>query len=170
MSSPVLCSQVQVRGAFLLLMEIVRLLGLAETNLASEQEQLLLRLLVPVAKLYTGKQLWNRLISPECGMLATTELGRGVSDTAVRYLQGIPAGPVPALEAAAPAGPLSVSLRLHSHLLLLQVKTSLPQEMSRTQSCPSQQELLCGVEGWIFPSGTVDHDSSLHFAGFCRGC
>ncbi|NXC07466.1 ACD11 dehydrogenase, partial [Orthonyx spaldingii] len=48
--------EVQVRGAFLLLMEIVRLLGLAETNLASEQDQLLLRLLIPVAKLYTGKQ------------------------------------------------------------------------------------------------------------------
>lgn len=69
---PVLCSQVQVRGAFLLLMEIARLLGLAETNLASEQDQLLLRLLIPVAKLYTGKQVWNRWISPECGMLATT--------------------------------------------------------------------------------------------------
>ncbi|XP_014797618.1 PREDICTED: acyl-CoA dehydrogenase family member 11-like [Calidris pugnax] len=48
--------EVQVRGAFLLLMETVRLLGLAETNKASEQDQLLLRLLVPVAKLYTGKQ------------------------------------------------------------------------------------------------------------------
>ncbi|KAM7004467.1 acyl-CoA dehydrogenase family member 11-like [Passerculus sandwichensis] len=48
--------EVQVRGAFLLLMDIVRLLGLAETSLASEQEQLLLRLLIPVAKLYTGKQ------------------------------------------------------------------------------------------------------------------
>ncbi|KAM6339718.1 LOW QUALITY PROTEIN: acyl-CoA dehydrogenase family member 11-like [Alca torda] len=48
--------EVQTRGAFLLLMEIVRLLGLAETNMASEQEQLLLRLLIPVAKLYTGKQ------------------------------------------------------------------------------------------------------------------
>ncbi|XP_074410649.1 acyl-CoA dehydrogenase family member 11 [Zonotrichia albicollis] len=48
--------EVQVRGAFLLLMDIVRLLGLTETNLASEQEQLLLRLLIPVAKLYTGKQ------------------------------------------------------------------------------------------------------------------
>ncbi|NWI79912.1 ACD11 dehydrogenase, partial [Dryoscopus gambensis] len=48
--------EVQVRGAFLLVMEIVRLLGLAETNLASEQDQLLLRLLIPVAKLYTGKQ------------------------------------------------------------------------------------------------------------------
>ncbi|XP_008931697.2 acyl-CoA dehydrogenase family member 11 [Manacus vitellinus] len=48
--------EVQARGAFLLLMEVARLLGLAETNLASEQDQLLLRLLVPVAKLYTGKQ------------------------------------------------------------------------------------------------------------------
>ncbi|KAM6377577.1 acyl-CoA dehydrogenase family member 11-like isoform 1-T3 [Pluvialis apricaria] len=48
--------EVQTRGAFLLLMEIVRLLGLAETNMASEQDQLLLRLLIPVAKLYTGKQ------------------------------------------------------------------------------------------------------------------
>ncbi|KAM6297980.1 acyl-CoA dehydrogenase family member 11-like [Aegotheles albertisi] len=48
--------EVQARGAFLLLMEIVRLLGLAETNMASEQDQLLLRLLIPVAKLYTGKQ------------------------------------------------------------------------------------------------------------------
>ncbi|NXE96025.1 ACD11 dehydrogenase, partial [Menura novaehollandiae] len=48
--------EVQARGAFLLLMEIVRLLGLAETKLASEQDQLLLRLLIPVAKLYTGKQ------------------------------------------------------------------------------------------------------------------
>ncbi|NXV25585.1 ACD11 dehydrogenase, partial [Rissa tridactyla] len=48
--------EVQTRGAFLLLMEIVRLLGLAETNMASEQDHLLLRLLIPVAKLYTGKQ------------------------------------------------------------------------------------------------------------------
>ncbi|KFP39766.1 hypothetical protein N324_11429, partial [Chlamydotis macqueenii] len=48
--------EVQTRGAFLLLMEIVRLLGLVETDMASEQDQLLLRLLIPVAKLYTGKQ------------------------------------------------------------------------------------------------------------------
>ncbi|NWR79267.1 ACD11 dehydrogenase, partial [Centropus unirufus] len=48
--------EVQTRGAFLLLMEIIRLLGLAEATLASEEDQLLLRLLVPVAKLYTGKQ------------------------------------------------------------------------------------------------------------------
>ncbi|XP_065707578.1 acyl-CoA dehydrogenase family member 11-like isoform X2 [Patagioenas fasciata] len=48
--------EVQTRGAFLLLMEIVRLLGLVETDMASEEDQHLLRLLVPVAKLYTGKQ------------------------------------------------------------------------------------------------------------------
>ncbi|NXW58574.1 ACD11 dehydrogenase, partial [Eurystomus gularis] len=48
--------EVETRGAFLLLMEIVRLLGLVETNKASEQDQLLLRLLTPVAKLYTAKQ------------------------------------------------------------------------------------------------------------------
>ncbi|NXY84944.1 ACD11 dehydrogenase, partial [Alcedo cyanopectus] len=48
--------EVETRGAFLLLMEIVRLLGLVETNMANEQDQLLLRLLIPVAKLYTGKQ------------------------------------------------------------------------------------------------------------------
>ncbi|XP_065548453.1 acyl-CoA dehydrogenase family member 11-like isoform X5 [Lathamus discolor] len=47
---------VQTRGAFLLLMDIIRLLGLAETNMASEQDQLLLRVLVPAAKLYTGKR------------------------------------------------------------------------------------------------------------------
>ncbi|XP_009708673.1 PREDICTED: uncharacterized protein LOC104169454, partial [Cariama cristata] len=49
--------EVQTRGAFLLLMEITRLLGLVETNMGSEQDQLLLRLLIPVAKLYTGKQV-----------------------------------------------------------------------------------------------------------------
>ncbi|XP_019362282.1 PREDICTED: acyl-CoA dehydrogenase family member 11-like isoform X1 [Gavialis gangeticus] len=48
--------EVQRRGAFLLLMEIARLLGLEETSMASERDQLLLRLLTPVAKLYTGKQ------------------------------------------------------------------------------------------------------------------
>ncbi|XP_056384655.1 acyl-CoA dehydrogenase family member 11-like [Hyla sarda] len=48
--------EVQARGAFLLLMEIARLLGLEETNMATEQDQHLLRLLTPIAKLYTGKQ------------------------------------------------------------------------------------------------------------------
>ncbi|KAM4809857.1 acyl-CoA dehydrogenase family member 11-like [Rhinophrynus dorsalis] len=48
--------EVEARGAFLLLMEVARLLGLEETNMATEQDQHLLRLLTPVAKLYTGKQ------------------------------------------------------------------------------------------------------------------
>ncbi|KAM4707887.1 acyl-CoA dehydrogenase family member 11-like [Discoglossus pictus] len=49
--------EVEARGAFLLLMEVAQLLGLEETNLATEQDQHLLRLLTPVAKLYTGKQV-----------------------------------------------------------------------------------------------------------------
>ncbi|XP_012819170.1 novel acyl-CoA-dehydrogenase protein isoform X1 [Xenopus tropicalis] len=48
--------EVEARGAFLIMMEISRLLGLEETNMATEQDQLLLRLLIPVTKLYTGKQ------------------------------------------------------------------------------------------------------------------
>ncbi|KAM3939627.1 acyl-CoA dehydrogenase family member 11-like [Leptodactylus fuscus] len=49
--------EVQARGAFLLLMEVARLLGLEEMNMATEQDQHLLRLLTPIAKLYTGKQV-----------------------------------------------------------------------------------------------------------------
>ncbi|XP_068096548.1 acyl-CoA dehydrogenase family member 11-like [Hyperolius riggenbachi] len=48
--------EVEARGAFLLLMEVARLLGLEETNMATEQDQHLLRLLTPIVKLYTGKQ------------------------------------------------------------------------------------------------------------------
>ncbi|KAG8596626.1 hypothetical protein GDO81_001997 [Engystomops pustulosus] len=48
--------EVKARGAFFLLMETARLLGLEETNMATEQDQHLLRLLTPIAKLYTGKQ------------------------------------------------------------------------------------------------------------------
>ncbi|XP_073410163.1 acyl-CoA dehydrogenase family member 11-like isoform X2 [Dendrobates tinctorius] len=48
--------RVQARGAFLLLMEVARLLGLEETNMATVQDQNVLRLLTPIAKLYTGKQ------------------------------------------------------------------------------------------------------------------
>uniref|UniRef100_A0A8C8VFS8 Acyl-CoA dehydrogenase family member 11-like n=1 Tax=Pelusios castaneus TaxID=367368 RepID=A0A8C8VFS8_9SAUR len=48
--------EVETRGAFLLLMETARLLGLEETHMASEEDLHLLRLLTPVAKLYTGKQ------------------------------------------------------------------------------------------------------------------
>ncbi|XP_063171585.1 acyl-CoA dehydrogenase family member 11-like [Candoia aspera] len=48
--------EVQTQGAFLLAMEIGRLLGLEETKKATEQEEHMLRLLTPVAKLYTAKQ------------------------------------------------------------------------------------------------------------------
>ncbi|XP_061115758.1 acyl-CoA dehydrogenase family member 11-like [Conger conger] len=48
--------EVETRGAFLLLMEVSRLLGREESGVASELESHLLRLLTPVAKLYTGKQ------------------------------------------------------------------------------------------------------------------
>ncbi|XP_063000282.1 acyl-CoA dehydrogenase family member 11-like [Elgaria multicarinata webbii] len=48
--------EVHTRGAFLLMMEMGRLLGLEETKMATEQDQHMLRLLTPVVKLYTGKQ------------------------------------------------------------------------------------------------------------------
>ncbi|XP_066459876.1 acyl-CoA dehydrogenase family member 11-like [Eleutherodactylus coqui] len=48
--------EVQARGAFLFLMEVARLLGLEETNMTTEQDEHLLRLLTPIVKLYTGKQ------------------------------------------------------------------------------------------------------------------
>ncbi|TRY86120.1 hypothetical protein DNTS_030199 [Danionella cerebrum] len=48
--------QVEARGSFLLAMEVCRLLGKEECGSASKHESLLLRLLTPVAKLYTAKQ------------------------------------------------------------------------------------------------------------------
>ncbi|XP_060755354.1 acyl-CoA dehydrogenase family member 11-like [Neoarius graeffei] len=48
--------EVETRAAFLLMMEVCRLLGREETGTATERETHLLRLLTPVAKLYTGKQ------------------------------------------------------------------------------------------------------------------
>ncbi|CAB1322021.1 unnamed protein product [Coregonus sp. 'balchen'] len=48
--------EVETRGAFLLVMEVCRLIGREETGHASQLEIHLLRLLTPVAKLYTGKQ------------------------------------------------------------------------------------------------------------------
>ncbi|XP_044304933.1 acyl-CoA dehydrogenase family member 11-like isoform X3 [Varanus komodoensis] len=49
--------EVEARGAFLLVMEVGRLLGLEETEMATEQDQHMLRLLTSVVKLYTGKQV-----------------------------------------------------------------------------------------------------------------
>lgn len=48
--------EVESRAAFLLSMEVCRLLGREECGSANERESLLLRLLTPIAKLYTAKQ------------------------------------------------------------------------------------------------------------------
>lgn len=48
--------EVETRAAFLLVMDVCRLLGREETGVATELDSLLLRLLTPVVKLYTGKQ------------------------------------------------------------------------------------------------------------------
>ncbi|CAJ1068833.1 acyl-CoA dehydrogenase family member 11-like [Xyrichtys novacula] len=48
--------EVETRGAFLLVMDVCRLLGKEECGLASQLDTHLLRLLTPVVKLYTGKQ------------------------------------------------------------------------------------------------------------------
>ena len=49
--------QVEVRGAFHLVMEMARLIGLDDYGLISDQQRHILRLLTPLAKLYTGKQV-----------------------------------------------------------------------------------------------------------------
>ncbi len=51
------CGQVETRGAFLLVMDVCRLLGREESGMATQLDTNLLRLLTPVVKLYTGKQV-----------------------------------------------------------------------------------------------------------------
>lgn len=48
--------EVETRGAFLLVMDVCRLLGREESGMATQLDTNLLRLLTPVVKLYTGKQ------------------------------------------------------------------------------------------------------------------
>ncbi|XP_029294688.1 acyl-CoA dehydrogenase family member 11 [Cottoperca gobio] len=48
--------EVETRGAFLLVMDVCRLLGREESGTATQLDAHLLRLLTPVVKLYTGKQ------------------------------------------------------------------------------------------------------------------
>eukprot|EP00118_Oscarella_pearsei_P006616 m.30174 g.30174 ORF g.30174 m.30174 type:complete len:587 (+) comp31309_c0_seq4:66-1826(+) len=48
--------ELEVRGGLLLTMEVARLLGLEESGQGGKDEQLLMRLLTPLAKLYTAKQ------------------------------------------------------------------------------------------------------------------
>lgn len=60
--------QVETRGAFLLVMDVCRLLGREESGVATQLDTHLLRLLTPVVKLYTGKQVhglyeWDELPS-----------------------------------------------------------------------------------------------------------
>ncbi|CAH1231673.1 ACAD8 [Branchiostoma lanceolatum] len=46
----------ETRGATLLVLEVGRLLGLQDCKMASEQDELMLRLITPITKLYTAKQ------------------------------------------------------------------------------------------------------------------
>lgn len=50
--------QVETRGAFLMVMDVCHLLGREESGVATQLDTHLLRLLTPVVKLYTGKQVW----------------------------------------------------------------------------------------------------------------
>ena len=47
----------ETRAAFLLTMEVALLLGKQECNVSSDEEVHLLRLLTPITKLYTAKQV-----------------------------------------------------------------------------------------------------------------
>lgn len=69
-----LFKQVETRGAFLMVMDVCRLLGREESGVASQLDTNLLRLLTPVVKLYTGKQVsgfyyWQSLIFPLSAIL-----------------------------------------------------------------------------------------------------
>ncbi|XP_066293808.1 acyl-CoA dehydrogenase family member 11-like [Branchiostoma lanceolatum] len=48
--------ETETRGATLLVLEVGRLLGLQDCKMASEQDELMLRLITPITKLYTAKQ------------------------------------------------------------------------------------------------------------------
>lgn len=48
--------QTELTGCFLLVFRVIELLGLTELGMATERDERLLRLLTPVAKLYTGKR------------------------------------------------------------------------------------------------------------------
>ena len=58
-SSFLLGTQVETRGAILFTLELAHLLGKEECGEASETDSLLLRLMTPVAKLFTAKQVIN---------------------------------------------------------------------------------------------------------------
>lgn len=49
--------EVEIRAATVIVLEVARLLGREDTGIATDEESLLLRLLTPLAKLYTAKQV-----------------------------------------------------------------------------------------------------------------
>lgn len=52
---------IECRAAFLLTFEIIRLLGLEETECATKDDRNILRLFTPICKLYTAKQVVHKL-------------------------------------------------------------------------------------------------------------
>lgn len=75
----------ETRAATLFVLEVSRLLGREDTNVASDHEKIMLRLLTPLVKLYTGKQVhvcsnWSRVLEDEqvnhnnCGMVSSSIL------------------------------------------------------------------------------------------------
>jgi alkylation response protein AidB-like acyl-CoA dehydrogenase len=63
--------EVETRGCLLLLLESARLLGVQETTKAAESDLTLLRLITPLLKLYTAKQVSRtaRWVVPKCSTL-----------------------------------------------------------------------------------------------------
>ena len=51
--------KVEQQAAFFFLMRVCKLFGLVESGAANNEQTLLLRILVPLLKLYTGKQVWS---------------------------------------------------------------------------------------------------------------
>lgn len=49
--------EIEVRAAFLLTFDHIRMLGLAENGEASDEDEGIMRLMMPVCKLYTAKQV-----------------------------------------------------------------------------------------------------------------
>ena len=51
-----LCIETDVRGCTVFVMDLARLQGLLDTNMISDQDTQLLRILMPIAKFYTAKK------------------------------------------------------------------------------------------------------------------
>ncbi|MCJ8748279.1 hypothetical protein PDJAM_G00163540 [Pangasius djambal] len=93
--------EVETRAAFLLMMEVCRLLGREETGAATERDTHLLRLLTPVAKLYTGKQvlsIWEGTTN-----VLSLDVLRSISKSSGRVLQAFFSDVEERLRGAGPA-------------------------------------------------------------------